>query len=107
MSADERRAIRQEKTKPRMEAFEQLLSYNRAQVSAKSPTGLALKYIAKYWIGLNLFLTDPLTELLRLESFTFSTEFDLSSELPRKRASSFRNIRSEFTGRTVKNGVYF
>ncbi len=51
MSADERRAIRHEKTKPRMEAFEQWLANSRAQVSAKSPTGLALKYIAKYWVG--------------------------------------------------------
>lgn len=48
MSADERLAIRQEKTLPRIEVFEQWLTYNRAQVSAKSPTGLALKYIAKY-----------------------------------------------------------
>ena len=60
MSADERRTIRQEKTLPRIEAFEQWLAYSRGQVSAKSPTGLALKYIAKYWGGLNLFLTDGL-----------------------------------------------
>jgi len=63
MSADERLAIRQDKTKPRMETFEQWLTYNRAQVSAKSPTGLALKYIAKYWYGLNLFLTDGRIEI--------------------------------------------
>ena len=46
-----------------MQAFEQWLTYNRAQVSAKSPTGLALKYIAKYWDGLNLFLTDGRIEI--------------------------------------------
>ena len=63
MSADERLAVRQDKTRPRMEAFEQWLTYNRAQVSAKSPTGLALKYIAKYWYGLNLFLTDGRIEI--------------------------------------------
>lgn len=63
MSADERRTIRQEKTLPRMQAFEQWLTYSRAQVSAKSPTGLALKYIAKYWDGLNLFLTDGRIEI--------------------------------------------
>ncbi len=63
MSADERMAIRQDKTKPCMDAFEQWLTYNRAQVSAKSPTGLALKYITKYWIGLNLFLTDGRIEI--------------------------------------------
>ena len=48
MSADERRTIRQEKTLPRIEAFEQWLAYSRGQLSVKSPTGLALKYIAKY-----------------------------------------------------------
>lgn len=63
LSADERRIIRQEKIKPRMEAFEQWLAYSRAQVSAKSPTGLALKYISKYWIGLNLFITDGRIEI--------------------------------------------
>jgi transposase len=63
LSADERRTIRQEKTLPRMKAFEQWLTYSRAQVSAKSPTGLALKYIAKYWDGLNLFLTDGRIEI--------------------------------------------
>jgi transposase len=34
------------------------LGHARTQVSAKSPTGAALKYIAKYWDGLILFLTD-------------------------------------------------
>jgi len=63
LSADERLAIRQEKTLPRMKDFEQWLSHSRAQVSAKSPTGLALKYIAKYWDGLNLFLTDGRIEI--------------------------------------------
>jgi hypothetical protein len=36
---------------------------SRAQVSAKSPTGQALKYIAKYWDGLILFLTDGRIEM--------------------------------------------
>jgi len=62
LPTDERRTIRQEKTLPRIEAFEQWLAYSR-QVSAKSPTGLALKYIAKYWGGLNLFLTDGRIEI--------------------------------------------
>ena len=33
------------------------------QVSAKSPAGAALKYIAKYWDGLILFLTDGRIEM--------------------------------------------
>jgi hypothetical protein len=36
---------------------------HRARVSAKSPIGEALKYIAKYWDGLILFLTDGLIEM--------------------------------------------
>lgn len=36
---------------------------NRARVSAKSPVGEALKYIAKYWGGLILFLEDGRIEL--------------------------------------------
>ena len=63
LPADERLAIRQEKTLPRMQAFEQWLTFQRAQVSSKSPTGAALKYIAKYWDGLNLFLTDGRIEI--------------------------------------------
>lgn len=63
LQANERRSIRQEKTLPRMQAFEQWLTHNRALVSAKSPTGLALKYIAKYWVGLNLCLTDGRIEI--------------------------------------------
>jgi hypothetical protein len=39
------------------------LGHARAQVSAKSPTGAALKYIAKYWDGLILFLTDGRIEM--------------------------------------------
>ena len=46
-----------------MEAFEQWLAYNRAQVSAKFPTGMTQKYIAKYWDGLSLFLTDGRIEI--------------------------------------------
>ena len=61
--ANLRLAARIERTKPKLEAFEKWLTFNRAQVSAKSPTGQALKYIAKYWAGLNLFLTDGRIEI--------------------------------------------
>jgi len=61
--ADARLAARIERTKPKLEAFESWLAQSRAQVSAKSPTGEALKYIAKYWQGLNLFLTDGRIEI--------------------------------------------
>lgn len=62
-SADARLAVRIERTKPKLITFESWLTQSRAQVSAKSPTGEALKYIAKYWNGLNLFLTDGRIEI--------------------------------------------
>jgi len=58
-----RLAARIERAKPKLDAFEKWLTFSRAQVSAKSPTGQALKYIAKYWEGLNLFLTDGRIEI--------------------------------------------
>jgi hypothetical protein len=39
------------------------LGHARAQASAKSPTGAAFLYIAKYWDGLILFLTDGRIEV--------------------------------------------
>lgn len=39
------------------------LQESRARVSAKSPIGEALKYIAKYWPGLVAFLDDGRVEL--------------------------------------------
>ena len=62
-TADQRRAARQDRSKPIIDALELWLAQNRARVSAKSPTGEALKYIAKYWDGLCLFLTDGRIEL--------------------------------------------
>ena len=41
--ANVRLAARIERTKPKLEAFEKWLTFSRAQVSAKSPTGQALK----------------------------------------------------------------
>lgn len=58
-----RLAARQEHSKPVIDGFECWLTANRARVSAKSPLGEALKYIAKYWDGLNLFLIDGRIEI--------------------------------------------
>jgi hypothetical protein len=44
-------------------AFETWLTHHRARVSAKSHLGEALKYIAKYWAGLCLFLADGRIEM--------------------------------------------
>ncbi len=62
-SPDARLAVRKERSAPKLAAFETWLHQHRARVSAKSPLGEALKYIAKYWDGLNLFLTDGRIEL--------------------------------------------
>lgn len=62
-TADQRVAARQKLSKPIIDAFEGWIAQNRARVSAKSPTGEALKYIAKYWDGLSLFLADGRIEL--------------------------------------------
>ncbi|MAY85357.1 MAG: IS66 family transposase [Pseudooceanicola sp.] len=58
-----RLASRQERSRPILDDFESWLIANRARVSAKSPLGEALKYIAKYWRGLTLFLDDGHIEM--------------------------------------------
>lgn len=63
MSADQRLTARQKRSNPIIDTFELWLAQNRARVSAKSPTGEALKYIAKYWDGLSMFLHDGRIEL--------------------------------------------
>jgi transposase len=63
LSPEQRNAARQDRSKLIIDAFERWLAQSRARVSAKSPTGEALKYIAKYWDGLILFLNDGRIEL--------------------------------------------
>ena len=63
MDADTRLSIRQEKSAPLITDLQAWLSQHRARVSKKSPLGLALAYIAKYWEGLCLFLTDGRIEI--------------------------------------------
>lgn len=63
LTADERLAVRRDKSATKIAAFKEWLDAARTQVSAKSPTGEALKYIAKYWDGLILFLDDGRIEM--------------------------------------------
>ncbi len=63
LSPPERLNMRQEHSKPIIDAFETWLTTNRARLSTKAPLGGALKYITKYWDGLNLFLTDGRIEM--------------------------------------------
>lgn len=62
-SAEDRLAVRQQKSAPKITNFKNWLDQVRSQVSAKSPTGAALKYIARYWDGLILFLADGCIEI--------------------------------------------
>ena len=63
LSSEARLAIRQDQSVQKIAAFETWLTHHRARVSAKCPLGEALKYIAKYWAGLCLFLTDGRIEM--------------------------------------------
>ena len=56
-------ALRQTKSAPKIATLKTWLAHARTQVSGKSPTGEALKYIDKYWEGLILFLTDGRIEM--------------------------------------------
>ena len=62
-SPETRLAARQARSKPILDDFETWITTHRARVSAKSPIGEALKYIAKYWDGLAQFLTDGRIEI--------------------------------------------
>lgn len=63
LTAEARLAARQDRSAPLIADFETWLTAHRARVSAKAPLGEALKYIAKYWDGLCLFLADGRIEL--------------------------------------------
>ena len=63
LTPEVRLAARQGLSAPLIAAFEAWLTTNRARVSPKAPLGEALKYIAKYWGGLCLFLTDGRIEM--------------------------------------------
>lgn len=62
-SAEARLTIRRQQSAPRIEAFELWLIEQRACVSKKSPLGEALRYIARFWKGLTLFLSDGRIEM--------------------------------------------
>ncbi len=54
---------RLERSAPLVADLHTWLIHNRARVATKSPLGEALAYIAKYWDGLKLFLTDGRIEI--------------------------------------------
>ena len=60
---DTRFTARQERSKPIIDQMKVWLRETRSRVSAKSPIGEALSYIAKHWEGLTVFLEDGRVEL--------------------------------------------
>ncbi|MFT5866362.1 MAG: transposase [Gammaproteobacteria bacterium] len=62
-SAEKRLTTRPQKSTIKIGTFKIWLDHARTQVSAKSLTDQVLKYIAKYWNGLILFLADGRIEM--------------------------------------------
>jgi transposase len=62
-SAEERRAARQQRSKPLVVAFKAWLEQQLARVSAKAPIAEHLRYALHHWDGLTRFLDDGHIEL--------------------------------------------
>ena len=62
-SADERRMVRQQKSRPLAEAFEQWLRAKLALISQKSKLAEAIRYALSRWEGLTRFIDDGCIEL--------------------------------------------
>ena len=63
LEPEARSAARQERSAPLVANMCTWLVHHRARATTKSPLGEALAYIAKYWDGLKLFLTDGRIEI--------------------------------------------
>jgi transposase len=61
--AEERRATRQERSKPLVDALHAWLTAQLARVSGKSTLAEAIRYALRHWQGLVLFLEDGRIEL--------------------------------------------
>ena len=61
--AEERRAVRQERSKPIVEALHAWLTVQLGRVSGKSGLAEAIRYALRHWPGLVLFLEDGRLEL--------------------------------------------
>jgi hypothetical protein len=62
-SAEERRAVRQERSKPIVDALHAWLGVQLERVSGKSALAEAIRYALRHWQGLVLFLEDGRLEL--------------------------------------------
>jgi transposase len=62
-SAEERRAVRQQKSTPHCQALKCFLEKQLGRVSAKAPIAQAIRYALKHWEGLTRFLNDGRIDL--------------------------------------------
>jgi transposase len=60
---DARQAVRQDRSRPRVEALKVYLEEQLARVSGKMPVAKAIRYMLRHWTGLCVFLTDGRVEL--------------------------------------------
>jgi len=65
--AEERRTVRQERSRPVVDALHAWLTVQLARVSGKSGLAEAIRYALRHWSGLVLFLDDGRIELGRVE----------------------------------------
>src|SRR4029077_13075908 len=62
-SADERRTVRQERSRPLVEAFQPWLREKLSLISQKTKLAEAIRYALSRWAGLSLFLEDGRIEI--------------------------------------------
>jgi transposase len=62
-SAEERRVVRQDRSRPLIEAFEPWLREKLSLISQKSKLAEAIRYALSRWTGLSLFLDDGQIEI--------------------------------------------
>lgn len=60
---DARRAVRHDRSRPRVEALKVYLEEQLARVSGKMPVAKAIRYMLRHWTGLCVFLSDGRVEL--------------------------------------------
>ena len=60
---DARQAVRQDRSRPRVDALKVYLDEQLARVSGKMPVAKAIRYMLSHWDGLCVFLTDGRVEL--------------------------------------------
>ncbi|WP_407697026.1 IS66 family transposase [Skermanella mucosa] len=60
---DVRRTVRQDRSRPKVEALKVYLEEQLARVSGKMPVAKAIRYMLRHWAGLCVFLNDGRVEL--------------------------------------------